>query len=897
MYRSFYLPLILLLLTFYDLHAQEGFAVAPNCMTATQTEYVRHYAAGSGLPANLVITSPPTIAGAISWSFLTSSTMGGNCGSTFPGPVTNGHVENLGGNLRATFTSNGVNPNVTISSTGALAAGEYNLTLRLSGGGNSYVRNYRFIVRRPVDIVFALDRSGSMECDTDEDVPAEWMGCITHAAADDGRRWDVLASAIDNFVGNLDFLHVIPTDRLSVVYFDGNTSTPSTLVSDAVPFTSVANFRGIGGTSAIKQELDAMAGPSNALGRNGTSLGAGLIKAVSGRYGGSEDPSRRQIVLLFTDGEQNTGQWVKASGPDMGRRILQNSGSATVDLNLDAPSVNDIEILTAGTIYTGSSPALLQAIAGGGSGYFNVLPGMESEFGSDLAGHAFTEIYSTASPRFISSARYLLRAEGPELRTDFTVNRNVNRLIFQVFFSNPIAGRTKLKVYRDGMEVSGQGDFRANEYSTTYSFPLYDRPELPSEGAWTVEVLPPSARSIPAGTEVSVFATADDHAVHFTAGTRESRLTVGENFHPQLQLMEEGGAVTNATVTATIMKPGDDLGDLLARTTVSQLPTSHTESGSCADLKYAQLRTSDPGALQQLDKIDRTTLTLNHDGDGNYSGNYGGANVTGVYRIRFEISYSSPRLGEVRRMVEQTRYVGFPVPTLNLSAISRGSGTEQSTATRSAPTYRVNGRQRSIGPGFATAFGVNGQGVNLTTTDNCDGSYLLNVSGAPGQRFDLYLLDREVFSGTVREFQQDKKAAGGSYLALRGGRTFPRAGFNKQFNTGLYGEVGLGTRIGSLLGVEVVGGYYGFEPAYRILGGTAYLNLYLNGGGASHLVIGAGPGYYLPDLQDARVGGSLRAALEREFGRLTLGVEGAYFRLTDPELDFATLGLAVKISL
>ena len=877
------------------LQGQADFAVAPTC-PATQTEYLRHYAAGSGLPMNLVISPPATVPGAISWGFITSGSTGGNCASTFSA-AGNGQVENIGGNLRATFNSSGVNRNVTISSSGALIAGEYNLTLRLTGGGNSYVRNYRFIVRRPVDIVFALDRSGSMECDTDENVPSEWPGCITHAAADDGRRWDLMASAIDNFVGNLDFLHVLPTDRLSVVYFDGNTATPSTLVSDAVPFSTVANFRGTGSPTAIKLELDNMAAPGTPLGRNGTSLGAGLYKAISGRYGSTEDVNRRQIVLLFTDGEQNTGQWVKSAGPGMGRRILSSSSSASTDLNLDAAEVNDIEVLTAGTLYTGSSPALLQAIAGGTSGYFNVLPGMESQFGSDLAGHAFNEIYNTASPRFIASAQYPLRAEGPELRTDFTVNRNVNRLIFQVFFNNPIAGRTKLRVYRDGLDVSGQGQFRSNSYSTTLSFPLYALPELPSEGVWTVELLPPSAGSIPAGTEVSVFGTADDHAVRFTAGTKEKQLTAGENFHPQLQLFEEGRAVTNATVTATILKPGDDLGDLLARTAVPQLPAAHTESGSCADVKYAQLRSSNPGALEQFDRIERTTVPLNPDGQGGYSANFGGADVSGVYRIRYEIAYTSARLGEVRRMVEQTRYVGFPVPELNLSAIRRANGPDGVTTIRSTPAYRVNGQRRLIGPGFATAFGVTGQGVSLTTTDNCDGGYLLNVTGPPGQRFDLYLLDQEVFSGTVREFQRGDTRSGGGYLALRGGRTFPRGNFDKRFDSGLYGELGLGTRIGSLLGLEVVGGYYGFEPGYKILGGTAYLNLYLNGGGAGHLVIGAGPGYYFPDDEDARIGGSLRAALEREFGNLTLGVEGGYFRLSEPEQEFATLGLGLKIRL
>ena len=175
-----------------------------------------------------------------------------------------------------------------------------------------------------------------------------------------------------------------------------------------------------------------MNGSGNDLGRNGTSIGAALVEAINGRFGGAEDPARREVVLLFTDGEQNTGNWVRSTGPDAGRVIQQSRTNTTPVLNLEAAAVDDIEVLAVSTVTTGMGPGLLQSIAKDPGQFFTVLPGQEDRFGSDMAGHAFNEIFNQYSPQYIDSKRLPLPGNP---QADFVVNRNVNRLIFQAFYS------------------------------------------------------------------------------------------------------------------------------------------------------------------------------------------------------------------------------------------------------------------------------------------------------------------------------------------------------------------------------------------------------------------------------------------------------------------------------
>jgi len=683
---------------------------------------------------------------------------------------------------------------------------------------------------------------------------------------------------------------ILTADRMNVLYFNG--TTPQIASLDDVGFESIADFRGASGTSPTPffTELNSIT-PAGS-----TSIGNALHTGFDTRLNTSGGTAREKFVVLFTDGEQNTGNWVREAGSGRGRVIEQSSSNASEVLNMDTVSGDSITILSTSAVVTMSGISLLNDIAKEVDNSLFVTPADAGDFASHISSDLFNRINDGFSPRFV--ARQTFTSGSAPQRLEVPVNIGVNRLIIEAAFSRAIlrGRRPLLKIYKDGEEVTSIGDQRNNPHFLTNTFTFHELPELTSDGNWTAEVI---SGDMPAGTQFTLMITADDHDIRFEAGTVNDNLIVGNAISPTLSLFEAGQPVTGATVTATISRPGDDIGDLLARTPVNNLPPLGDQYASCAEQKYDLLRRNESTALNALLRRNVNTVELNSTGNGRYAGVYNNVDVTGVYKIRYDISYTSPRLGKVQRMVEQTRVVNFPSPDLNLTVKEiKGQEVQAGYSIITAqPAYRVNGKTRLIGPGYATAFGVSNSAVRLSAADNCNGSYRLSVSGPPGEKFTLYLLENEVFKGTIKEFNSGGQSRPKGYLSLSGGRTLPQGDFDRRFDEGIYGQIGLGRRFGSLLGAELVGGYYSFEPDFRILGGTAYLNAYLGGGGATSVMVGAGPGYYFPEVGDARLGGSVRVALERQFGGLSLGVEGGYFRLTDPEIDFATVGLRATIGL
>lgn len=872
-----------------------------------QADGMMHLQAGVPLSMNVTISAPfPALAGG-SWSRPVVATPSANCGTTF-GPSVDGQSFNIGGNLTATFAGGAGTPQVTISSGGQpLLEGSYDLPLRLATGSNTYVRNFRFIVRKPLDVVFVLDRSGSMECDTDEDSSADWPACSTGntAGGTDGRRWDRLAAAMDGFIAKFDrpdTLTSVGGDRIGIVYFSGVTNSLQTFGNDATGMNQLSSL-GVGtapiGATPLLSELNTIG--STQLGRDGTSIGAGLVKAVNDRLGGGAPATRRQVIVLFTDGEQNRGNRVKESGAGMGRIVRQSANNASpVLLDLNPLITAGLEVMTVSTVTTGPVQ-LLTTMADKGSNAFTVPPGQEDRFAERIATEVFNAILSAYSPRLV--ARQIFTPGNGTTTLRFPLNAGVNRAHFEAFFSNPLpnARAARLKLYHDGTEVTRLATTGQTRYSLTATLPFYALDDGRSEGQWMVVVEPRSPQALPPGTQVSVSATADDHAIRFAADVAEDKLVVGAPFRPTLRLTEDGNSVTNAIVTATITRPGEDLGHLLARTHIGQLPKTTTESASCADLKYGWLRANQPKALRKYLDLQTRTITLAYVGNDRYEGYFRDTDVTGNYEIRYDVRYDSPRRGRVQRSETQSRYVGFLEVDLGLelreSRQSEGQLSRQKYRNlTTTPTYRVNGQRRFVGPGFARSFGTDNERVTISASDNCDGSYAVSASGPNNEKFTLYLLDREVFTGTVRSFNEGGKK-GMTYLALSGGVTRVGAGFAASDEDGFYGQLGLGRRFGGRFGGELTAGYYGFadNDAY-LLGGTAWLNGYLTRGSLD-LMLGVGPGYYLPQGENATLGGAVRAVAFARFGGLSLGLEAGYFRLADPEFDFTTLGLRAALKL
>lgn len=876
-----------------------------------EPEYVKHFEAGTNPGTLLDINVPAGAPASITWGgendYLGCPTVAmpitQRNNTDFINLFSNAAVP-VAGNLRATFNNTVANRSVRISSTGNLAEGEYELTIRLSYSGQNRIKNFRFIVRQAADIVFVLDRSGSMECDDSEDAVGGWPACIN--GGDPGRRWDVLKESINHFVGKLDMHHTLAADRLSVVYFSGSVigTFPGNLVNDAAPFNTVASFRDptTGVPPNIRyhifNEMSAFpvedaANPSNKLATDGTSFGLGLVKAfgtpaVAGRYGGASNPARRQLIFLFTDGEQNTGNQVREAGAGVGKVIQVSSADMTPVLDLNGAAAAPVEIYTAGITQGNAVSSLLSNIADGGLGdnYFNVMPGATAEFGADVSTQAFSLIFNQFSPQIVRVEKGKLNPNS-SVTANFDFNKRVNRVIFDVSIDSPFGRRANFSIEKDGVDVTKMAAINEGNYLSTFVFNLYEHPEMSSEGKWTFRVNSPG--SVFNNTAVSIYATADDEHVEFNGVLEDGKIHVGEKLKPRVTFSALGQPITDADVKATIIKPGEDLGDLLAKAPTPQFPSKTKEVGSCADQKLSALELNNPSALTAWKNLKSTTISLKHTGKGIYEGEYDDVDLTGNYKIIYTATATSADLGKIERRKEQTINVRFAPIDLSSSVRSVKSSRDGKYFFTYGfkPTFvDPNGKKRFLGPGFENAIMVEGASFSRTE-DHCDGSYSIFFnSPSPNPNVKVWVSDETVYSGGANEFDQ-APASHKFTIAFHGGITQPVEQLDSLYDGNYAAEIDLGWQFNRTFGAELIGGYYSFKPDFKILGATALLKARINGGNPLQLFAGVGGGYYKPDNIDATPGACVRLGLEYfPNQRFSLGVDVAGFTLPDPDYSF-----------
>jgi hypothetical protein len=209
--------------------------------------------------------------------------------------------------------------------------------------------------------------------------------------------------------------------------------------------------------------------------------------------------------------------------------------------------------------------------------------------------------------------------------------------------------------------------------------------------------------------------------------------------------------IDGATVSAFVLKPGDDLGDLLANYGASVDPSSDIDAGTAGYQKYLHLLENDPAFLQKLLPSEQQ-LTLNHQGNGRYSAGYNPGDISGVYQILYNVSFDSPDTGKIERLAAQSVYVRFGELDMPGSTIDTSiSGT--TTTITMKPISNVG---KLIGPGQQHAFAFTGSNFTVANvTDHQDGRYTFVLEGDPNQNVDITLLGETVYNGPLDKFGGD----------------------------------------------------------------------------------------------------------------------------------------------
>nr|WP_321236369.1 vWA domain-containing protein [uncultured Psychroserpens sp.] len=659
-----------------------------------------------------------------------------------------------GGSTPYVWGASGLPDGISISSSGANnenliisgvpeELGAFVITVTLTDNdANTDIKSFNIETksgRRPVSVVFVLDRSGSMGSP-----PHDGSGTIT--------RMDILKKAASLFVNKLDFFRA-EGDEIALTYFE-------TDVDDPLPGFGATLTNIDGNANSFTIDIDGQT-PGG-----GTSMGPGLLAGKAKLPFPTEDS--RQFILLFTDGEQNGSDLVNGAGTHAGATPLNNDD-------------NSIQIVTIGTgAAAGMSAAIdLQAIAnantpGGGPGRNFLLQeevnptGTGSDFNAATSTVNFFDAFfqsmlSGSSPQTVAIKYGTMPSQTPDSK-EFEINANINKIVFELITND---SEPFFTIEKDGVLVTPSTtnlQFISgwnNGISSLLAIINLDQDPisgLTSQGTWKLNMQSGTG----GGQPYQIKAQVDDHLLDFSFEASSADFKVGDALNFDAQLAYNHDPIEDANITAFVWKPGLDLGNALAEEDIKFNPNSNSESGSVGYQKLLALMQSNPALVDSLG-LKENVVSLTHTSGGNYSAQFTDTDVTGVYQIIAKITGSNATIGTYERTILRTVYVRFDDPDPEASIQEYNQNTPNSIQLLYTPIYLIGNETRFVGPGFAAGLSVTGTDIgNVSTTDNADGSYTIDVNVLNGNTdpdITINLSGVDVYNGQASSFDNGKNSS------------------------------------------------------------------------------------------------------------------------------------------
>jgi Outer membrane protein beta-barrel domain/von Willebrand factor type A domain len=753
-----------------------------------------------------------------------------------------------------------------------------------------------------LDAMLVLDRSGSM---SSKARPADPAGA-------DNVRIGSLRAAVGTFVSTLDAVRAtestsfgqVPSDNVGVVIFNGDAANLGGLAAGLNPFNpanSTAITTGINGTA-----------PSGS-----TSIGDGVFSADADL--GPAAANRRHVMLLMSDGQQNTDRLL---GADVaGHRVFTHPPSTACPpgdpLCVNLAHLGAYQIYTV-TVGLGVGPAAEQlnqdvALATGGF-YLNSetdagkLPAF---FGGLLQNFLETTTWQTVLSGFDSaSPRGPFTAQLPITSTTqavtFTLTPRVPGRGFCLRVTPP--GGTPLD------PACGSGTL------TLSATPVDVGRDL--GGNWQVEV---EARVTPQNFHLLVLA--DDVGVGARVVASSATYLPGDPVRVEAHISQLGEAITGldpSRLHVTLASPTTTLGELLAASGAGTALPPGDGAIDDANAKLQNAAEADPAAFAKtaggLELRDDGTGGDRTAGDGIYS-----AEVTlqeyGNTDLVVTLAGTSSKGGAFLRQKDET---------IHLKAVPDGSATQVSTQVipaadgtsvlviRMVPKTRFGFR---VGPGWGNYLWFTTPGrPPIKAHDNLDGSYTASVpfSGATPPSVDVHVFtDSVVISDQVPPDKLPHPLDGSNVLVAGIGATPAAAGagpWSLSLHAGVSdarGDIGAVCDGDLSLGVDLE---YRFNPTWAAelfyghekfdcSGETGKVNhLSLNGKayflpGPWRPFVGAGVGEYDFSPGPSETGYNLFAGLQAN-PRPRLGVEATvryhFVDVSGVSTDFVTYHLGVR---
>jgi hypothetical protein len=587
-----------------------------------------------------------------------------------------------------------------------------------------------------IDAVMVLDHSGSMSSRVDPgNAASETKISRLHSAA--GMFFDMWDQLRANETTNL---IQSPIDNVGVMFFDHEAKWLSEAADAANPsqIDSLKLFTSLNLTNE-KNSINSV------LPAGSTSIGDGLAEAAGALPDPTGSPSR-QIILLMSDGMQNTDPLAQVTGS----QVETEAGGVVTPL----PHQPRIYSVTVGT-GTAVDPTINQAVATASGGfYLNLEPGVLDTTLNNFFVQVLQNMHKYST---VETQRVISDKTSPDtaFSTEFPVTTTTTSLALSLTWNDP---RTRLRAQLIPPGATQPIEFVPTGSSGTLTggvtFPRNGLPQ--SAGIWTLKVIASGEGSKP--TPFDLMLLGDDAALNSSLNIVSGEHVVGGNFKLTAQINDLGTPLkglntqANARVQAFIVKPGASLGDVLSAAAVQPAPPAPNDSSSDAQRKLEALLAADPNAL----KRNENSITLVDDGsaasgddkadDGRYSALIP-AEFEGHYQIVFLVEGDSTAGGRFVRQQIRTVHVRSLPDTTNTGVTTQvQSGDGGSVLVATLTPKNVKGQL--MGPGYANYFWFNPDGgTPVKGVDNLNGTYTARIpfTGSDPPKVSVHFLDQPVF--------------------------------------------------------------------------------------------------------------------------------------------------------
>ncbi|MCP4288527.1 MAG: VWA domain-containing protein [Gammaproteobacteria bacterium] len=564
--------------------------------------------------------------------------------------------------------------------------------------------------RPAVDVILALDKSGSMSGSTLGGGPRPKIEALRDAVTDFVDVWNILRTSEGA---------AAPQDKIGAVFFDSDAHWMNDVGVPAwSSITDGLNNFNVSLKNNIINHIDEV----NAGGS--TSMGDGLFEASDKLFDlANAGNGHRKVILVMSNGKENTTKRVKVNNPANPTQVqTYDSGNPGAATALPNQGNLDIYSVTVGTSTAVSADINEDIATATGGFYINSVDDAELlrpfflELLQNFLKFNTWEMVRMISGKVTSSEPY---------SASFPITTTTQAISINLLWNGRL-GVLRLTVEPPGggnpIEETGQGSIRLN-----LELPM--PPPYDPTGSWSilVELLDPIGHVTEIPFDLVVLA--DDLAVNSDLSIAAADYAPGDQIRLQAKVTEFGkpvlglGSNPGDKILVQLVKPGVGIGDLLSDSNAEPNQPNTDDTMTAADAKLYNELQKNPDSLVRTP--DTVSLLDNGNGvldDGIYSAVYP-AELPGHYNFLFALEGTTQNTGRFSRQ---------QLKTVHVRSVPEADNTEIQTSIQQSPdgnTLIIDMTPRTkfghrMGPGWANYFWfTTPDRPPFKAEDNLDGIY------------------------------------------------------------------------------------------------------------------------------------------------------------------------------